>query len=706
MSYAIKYTVPFQSISGIDYNVLIEVDGFTGTPTELIGGDEVFITEIDDSDVLTPIRSGTATLRVFGSNYLQDLYTSNPQGVRVKLMKDTELMWLGYMTPDTFSQDFSHPEFIYDIECVEALSTLKYKKFAETSDTITFIQLIKNAATLAGYNDMYLTASVCGTMNENIYETCSIACGNFYDELGEGMTYYEILEELAKYLVCSTFTAYKGKLYLLDYHAIRNSVNGYYHYDIAAQTAAESVTLQDVTTTHTLGYRGTGAKITRIAGKNKATVNCSLYEVENIIPEFDEEQSVFASMQEYTDSLTQAGKTTSWSGIVRRYNQPKFTFYKYEFGTNNALIITETNNALTETEIGTTFVRTASYDNANIPRKLTFDNEVLVRAWGDMSDYQNNPTKRIPYNTGKLITIKSPKVVLVNQSTYFTVNFSVKYISSLITMGAQGTDPFQPYQYSEFSADTVMRVPCKFRIGGYIYNGTSWEVVNVSNENMTFNIEFELKKDTKAYGTYFSVKNTNPYNLGIGDISGHLINPVPAITSGICEFVIYQPSGDDVTYGKIWKERYGYFKDIEIKYGQVNESAIYGDWIKEGSKNDLIYENEIDDDYIEEADEIDLKICTNTDGKLALSSVLSGGNYAGNMQSLSLAKTDIAEKLILEKVIDTFNTPRFQINPTIANLVCPYSLMTDEGLTGVTFVVCGGETDWKMDNTTVNLIQL
>ena len=706
MSYTTKYTVPFQSVSGIDYEVFIDVDGYEGTSTELIGGGDVFVTDIETGDVLLPVRSGSATLQVFGSDYLQDLYTSNPQEIRVRLMKGAELMWLGYMTPDTFSQDFSRPEFIYEIECVEALSTLKYKKFAETTATITFIQLIKNAATLAGYNDIYLNASVCGTAGENIYDTAYISCGNFYDELGEGMSYYEILEDIAKYLVCSTFTAYKGALYLLDYSAIRNSVNGYYKYDIAAATAAESVTLQNGTTTHTLGYRGTGATLTRIAGKNKAVVNCSLYEVENIIPEFDEEQSVFASMQNYTDSLTQSGKTTSWSGIVRRYNQPKFTFYKYEFGTNNTLIITETINALTETEIGTTFVRTASYDNANIPSKLTFDNEVLVRAWGDMTDYQNNPTKRIPYNTGKLITIKSPKAVLVNQSTYFTVNFSVKYIASLITMGAQGTDPFQPYQYSDFSADTVMRVPCKFRIGGYIYNGISWEVVNVSNENMTFNIEFELKKDTKAYGTYFSVKNTNPYNLGIGDISGHLINPVPAITSGICEFVIYQPSGNDVAYGSIWKERYGYFKDIEIKYGQVNESAIYGDWVKEGSNNDLIYENEISDDYIEEADEIDLKICTNPDDKLALSSVLSGSSYMGNIQSLSLGKTDIAENLILEKIISTFSEPRFKINPTISIGLKPYSVVTDEGLNGVTFVNCGGETDWKMDSTQTNLIQL
>ena len=73
---------------------------------------------------------------------------------------------------------------------------------------------------------------------------------------------------------------------------------------------------------------------------------------------------------------------------------------------------------------------------------------------------------------------------------------------------------------------------------------------------------------------------------------------------------------------------------------------------------------------------------------------------------MSLGKTDIAENLILEKIISTFSEPRFKINPTISIGLKPYSVVTDEGLNGVTFVNCGGETDWKMDSTQTNLIQL
>ena len=201
MSYVTKYKVPFKSISDTDYEILIDVQDYTGAITELTGGANPITIETDSNDVLSPVRSSKATISVYGSDYLQDLYTSNPQGINVRLMKGTDLEWLGFMTPDTFSQDVSRPEFIYDMECVSALNTLKYKKFAETGSKITFLQLIKNAALLAGYTELYLTTAITDASSGNVYANSSVAVANFYDELDEPMNYFEILEEVAKYLV-------------------------------------------------------------------------------------------------------------------------------------------------------------------------------------------------------------------------------------------------------------------------------------------------------------------------------------------------------------------------------------------------------------------------------------------------------------------------------------------------------------------------
>ena len=85
---------------------------------------------------------------------------------------------------------------------------------------------------------------------------------------------------------------------------------------------------------------------------------------------------------------------------------------------------------------------------------------------------------------------------------------------------------------------------------------------------------------------------------------------------------------------------------------------------------------------------------------------MTASGYQGDINSLSLNDTDIAEQLILKKVVSTYSAPRFVINPTVKNGLKPYSLVTDGGLAGVSFVYCGGEEDILMERVTTNLIQL
>lgn len=702
--YSIMYIIPFQSLSGDNFEIWLEGLDYTGQQYELIAGGTPFVIETDTVDVLAPIRASTATISVYGSDYLRSMYTSNPQGVRVKLWKKQvpygiELMWLGYLTPDTFSQDFSHPEFIYEMECVSALSTLKHKEFDETADTTTFFKLIMDAAKLAGYDKVYLTKALTGKNGENIYQSSYISCGNFYDELGKPMTYYEILENLAKYLVCSVFLGYKDTLLLVDYHAIRSGINDYYYYDTVSYDYYSSDTVSQEVSSSVIGYRGTGAKISRIAGKNKATVKCSLYEIDDILPAFDEEFSEFSRMETYEDNYNEGQEQKRNEGMVRYYKQPKFTFYKYDFGTGT-VIATEHSDPLVDNQIGSCFVRTASYDALDKPNKINFDNEVLVRAWNDSTG-----TQRIPVGLGKVLTIKSKRRIIVNSDTYFCLNFSIKYIASIVTKGSEGLDIYQPRGWGKFTDDAILKVPCILKVGNYIYNGTSWDVITGTNGSTSFIVEITLKKDNQATGVYFQVDNTNDFTNGLGDLSGYLVNPLPEMVTGWCEFTLLMPDGYGTSSDRVWNSRYMYVRDISVEHGQSDPSSIYDDWVKEGVKNDLIYENEINDDYIDEAEEIELKICTNQANKLALSSVYSGGQYQKEIVSATMG-TDIPEHLILKKVIDTFNSPRFTISPTLSNTLTPYCLITDDALPNNRFVFAGGKEDVKMESIETNLIEL
>ena len=212
----VKYRIEFKTISDKHCEVLLDDKNYTGAIRDLIAGGEPFKIDTDTSDLLSPIRSSSATLSVFGSDYLQDLYTSDPQGVKVTLKIDGNIHWIGYLTPDTFSQDFTHPEFIYEMECVSAFSTLKNRDFDLSSGFVSFLEIIKKARDYAGYKDLYLTNE---TLTSSPWYNLKISSANFYDELGEAMTYYEVLEEIAKYLGL-TIVPYEDDLYFLDYFVL------------------------------------------------------------------------------------------------------------------------------------------------------------------------------------------------------------------------------------------------------------------------------------------------------------------------------------------------------------------------------------------------------------------------------------------------------------------------------------------------------
>lgn len=686
MSYGLKYTIPFKTISEVTCEIQLSEKDFVGTPTELIAGATPIRIDRDTADVLTPIRSSSATIEVFGSDYLQDIYTSDPQGIQVKLIVDGAVKWLGYLTPDTFSQDFSSPKFIYEMEAVAALSTLKYKEFDLTDDFVTFREIIAQALVYAGYEFSYLTNSV-RTATGPLHEI-KIPSANFYDELGEAMTYYEVLEEIAEFTGCC-FKPYGNDLYLLDYQAIKA---GYNSYTKLNGLTASTVTLSDTKTV--TGYKGTGAKLSRIAGKNKAVVNCSLYEIKNILPEFnDEGTSVFsaAPMQEATETLSKV----DYKFLVRYYTHPGFTFFHYA---NPAGTGTEANGRPVLGNVGSCFVRTAKYEAGNPPSVLSMVDELQVRNHSSGFIYDDPVSLS---NTSPVLRMESKGRIVAHKDIWFCINFQIKHTAEFYEKNMDG------YDY-KFDNDTTINQKASIRIGDYYYNGTSW-----TTSQSTFNIPIKYKKDEKRANVYKAVDNTNTFETGLGDITGFIFKAPDFILSGDCELTLFAnplsaniPVGGGNVFNAIYP--YTYYKGITFTYSIPDESAIYGDWVDKDSKNDLIYENVIEGDYIEEAEEIDLKICTNPDGKLALSSAITGA--AGSETFLTSLVTDVygtgmAEHILLARVTDLYNSPRYVIDPTLANDAKPYTLYTEPHLNR-TFAVAGGEEDVKMENCTYNLIEI
>lgn len=695
MAYGLKYTVPFKTISDVDCVVNIEVKDYSGSSIELTGGATPFTIPTDESDLLVPIRPSSATLSVFGSDYLRDLYTSDPQGVRITQLTGGNVHWMGFLTPDTFSQNFTNPEFIYEMECVCALSTLKYRKFDFTDDFVTFAQIASKAIEYAGYSDVIYTNSV--RLKSGSYFSARIASANFYDELGEAMTYYEVLEEIAKYAGC-TWEPYEDILYFKDSAAIRS---GYVSY---TRLSGGVVNLQDLK--NVTGYKGTGTKISRIAGKNKAVVNCSLYEVENLLPEWNNKNTVMRYEDGYGRWIG-GKKKEPYLTKIRFYSTPEYTFYQYKW-VNGVKTVTETNEPITDggvsssdysstrnQTLGGCFVRSTYYNTKETPGKLSFENELMIKTKGHPNDISAG---QYITSTDPVIRMESKRAIMLTDKTYLCFNGGCKrnYAKSDDGSTTGDEDYFgiaDPVAHHPSpSENSIRRIKLKLQVGGYFYNGEYWTMTE-----STFEVEYVFEKGENMFGVYKSVKNTNVYTLGVGDLSGYIINPPPVHISGKCTLTIYAISHMEL-------HRYVYLKGIGLEYAIQDMGAIYDDWTEKESKNDLIYENVIEGDYIEEADEIDLKICTNPDGKLAFSSVLEGNSFLEEIET-DVYGTGKAEEILIQRVIDMYETPRFVIDPTLANNAKPWTKFTEPHL-NKQFLVAGGEEDVKMERTRYNLIEL
>ena len=237
-------------------------------------------------------------------------------------------------------------------------------------------------------------------------------------------------------------------------------------------------------------------------------------------------------------------------------------------------------------------------------------------------------------------------------------------------------------------SDTTWTIPLKLRIGNYYYNGTAWTTTDAK-----FNA-FTSKKDEKLYGRFIAIRDDNDYTLGIGDLSGYIIKPPPTAVTGELELTVYAPN--IVENNTNYTVKYAFFKNIKLDYAIQDLEGIF-DPLKE--KEDVIYESIPNDTYTEEADEIDLKICTNTDGKLAYSSILEGNNFLKKIRT-DVFGTGIAEEILLQRVVSLFSKPRFVINPTLENSAKPYTKFTEPHL-NKQFLVAGGE-DVKMERCTYN----
>lgn len=215
----VHWQVPFCSQEGTHYRIDIYASG-DATPEVLIGGEDVFTTNEDDStDYFCPVRTQTGTLRLVDTDgtLLDRIVPDNNLDHPIKLVNvDTnEVEWQGFLGCEAYSQTYTARTQILSLSVISVLEAMKS---VELNSSIGTIMKVRNLLYTAlqyihteGEGDIDLIRNVYypddsfNILFKYIDTAALFTIREIYNEDSvlykvQGISAYEILERLCTYM--------------------------------------------------------------------------------------------------------------------------------------------------------------------------------------------------------------------------------------------------------------------------------------------------------------------------------------------------------------------------------------------------------------------------------------------------------------------------------------------------------------------------
>lgn len=272
-----------------DEDIYIEIvtnNDRSSTYELLLSGDPLTITQ-SSSDIFSPIKPLSATIRIKTQVFLPDLYTTEIHGVKVTVRTDSYTLFEGYLTPCVYTQDWNYLDDL-ELECVSSLSTLGNIDYEVHDYTVqSWKSIIDQCVSQTGVYDKYCfirNLFVNGSTTKYRFIIGAFQNElNFIDDDDESSrwTCKEVLEEICTILGVS-LVEWHGELFFVDYE---RAVNGYNIYD---EFTIGSDTYRDRDLSSQLdfriikdSYRAGGNTISMDDVFGRVNINCNLYPVES-----------------------------------------------------------------------------------------------------------------------------------------------------------------------------------------------------------------------------------------------------------------------------------------------------------------------------------------------------------------------------------------------------------------------------------------
>lgn len=692
-------------------------------------------------DVFAPYRCSTMTVRFLQSQFDESLNNALGNNVFVTLQKEEggkyKTLWQGFSTPNVYNQKYINvvgDEF--ELECQDALSTLKYCKFKrqETKQHLTIKDYIQLAFFQLG--SIYKTCIYPTTPN-NFLDMC-IPQENWFDEDNEAMSYLEILEEICKYLGF-TLTTEGEDVLLLDPHC-----------DEYAQFNLQSGELQPITlireneTLNKEDISSDDCNISLLPSYNKVSLTAKHYPVEKKIPKFEDME--LEPTKAYGVKGQYGASTLNDSTGEDSLHVQLFKVFNQQIGAYNVFLRYNHFDPYEDF----TFYSHPKDENREYTTKLPIANETTLNKDFLFSHNVSAPCEYETQETKKEEWGNVPKSVSLKKAFIFQTAFGNSQNKELfLDLSKQKDD------WSEIN-QSIDQVLFSHRIARVTTNDNPFG--NIVNLNFNFSCYWgsylpckklqkndykELLYRLRFAGKYYNDKEKKwqdkPYNCSVQyDDGGNLIVPnsntdwktsllfgehkginvpLPINQSGDIFFEFMRPftamrQVAKIKKGQLFDEKY-YEKYRSTEGCNIisdYQATIYG-LAYNTDDTETVYENVLSDNkFIEEKSDIELKVCTFEDGKAT--SYSSPYFYSQEKGVQILRGLDYGlyfgtpEDNIITRAINQYQTPQLKMEITLNRELSFISSITSSWFPDKSFIPTSYTFDPQQMNYTYTFLEL
>lgn len=710
MSYGLIYSIPFAALDNTPCVVEIEKENYTGDVTELTPGASPFTVDIGDEEFLyTPTRFSTAKIRIVGGDYLQNLFSTAYQQYRVVFKRNGIISWCGFIKPEIYTQDYSSEIFELELECMSAMSTLEFIDYKQDEINRNFVSLwnlLKKCLKNAGgtYNAVNIPHVYARNVTDyksssNVLGAMTISEQNFFDEEDKPMKLKELLEEVCKFLNW-TCVDWGGELYFLD----ADHSGEYHKYNRDLSTILETIS-PAILNVQNIGFAGSDHSLDILQGYNKVTVKCSNYPIEEIKVSENFDKPKLLSNTGNVSTPVGDGITRYTHRDVLYPNALTMRQYTYKDGVLSPVTDLSTykdNRSATEL-LGAIPLRYASYETGlKSPNTQSYNYEYAIQVRqrsGRKYDAINDITPNSVFDNSTIIISAKNEALFFGKGGALSLNMSIKVLQKDKNDAPFGGGIVPTEDGITYSKDLI-----KFaiRIGNKYVSRDEYGQYFWSDSPATFSPNLEQSSVENAdgkMGTGF-VPLHKTYGV-IEKYSGAdgVVIDIPTNIYGILELSIYAPTLTE-REGQV---PYGYLiKDLKLKYCPPID-------IDSEDNSDRIYENVVNENYINELDEIEFKISSyNNDGACYSKVILDDDYLTDNLYSAIEGKTIRPEEQLIRRIIKRYSAPRIKLTQVIKATpeITPISRLYDNYMVNKGFINAGGTIDYKMNQFQCIMIEI